>query len=86
VTFAVRAVLRARRNEVAGVEGDALKVRLTAPPVEGKANEALTRFLADALGVRRADVSIVAGQRARHKVIRVEGLTAAQVRTRLELE
>jgi uncharacterized protein (TIGR00251 family) len=79
----VRVVPRAKCNQVAGVEGNALKVRLTAPPVEGKANEALVRFLADALGVRRGDVSIVAGERARQKVIRVEGLTTAQVRARL---
>ncbi len=83
VTFAVRVVPRAKRNEVAGVEGDALKVRLTASPVEGKANEALVRFLADVLRVRRADVTVVAGERARQKVLRVAGLTAAQMRPRL---
>ncbi|MBU0491043.1 MAG: YggU family protein [Chloroflexi bacterium] len=86
VTFAVRAVPRAKQSEVVGIEGGALKVRLTAPPVEGKANEALVRFLADALGVRRGDVSIVAGERARRKVVCVQGLTAAQARARLGLE
>lgn len=83
VTFAVRAVPRASRNQVAGVEGTTLKVRLTAPPAEGKANEALVRFLAEVLGVRRADVTIVAGAHARQKTVRVAGLTAAQTRTRL---
>jgi uncharacterized protein (TIGR00251 family) len=83
VTFVVRVVPRASRNQVAGVEGDALKVRLTAPPVEGKANEALVRFLAESLGVRRGDVTIVAGEHVRHKTIRVAGLTAAQTRERL---
>jgi len=83
VTFAVRVVPRSRRNQVAGVEGEALKVRLTAPPVEGKANKSLVRFLADVLGVHRGDIAIVVGERARQKVIRVKGLTAAQVRARL---
>ncbi|MBM4467450.1 MAG: YggU family protein [Chloroflexi bacterium] len=61
VTFAVRVVPRASRNEIVGVQGDALKVRLTAPPVEGKANEALVAFLAQRLGVRKSQVEIVAG-------------------------
>jgi len=61
VTFAVRVVPRASRNEIVGVQGDALKVRLTAPSVEGKANEALVAFLAQRLGVRKSQVEIVAG-------------------------
>lgn len=79
VSFAVRLVPRASRNEIVGVEGDALKIRLHAPPVEGKANEALVRFLAERLDVPRANVEIVTGHAARRKVIRVRGVTAGQI-------
>lgn len=70
-------------NRVGGVQGEALKVHLTAPPVEGQANEALIRFLADRLGVPRASVRLLAGQSSRHKVVRVEGVTGLAVRERL---
>ena len=83
VAFAVRVVPRASRNEIVGVHGDALKVRLTAPPVEGRANEALIAFLAQRLGVRKSQVEIVAGATSRHKVIRVSGLSAQEVREHL---
>lgn len=79
VTFAARVIPRSRQNEIAGVQGDALKVKLTAPPVEGAANAALIHFLADRLGVRRSAVSIIAGQRNRNKTVRVEGVTKEQV-------
>jgi uncharacterized protein (TIGR00251 family) len=83
VTFAVRVVPRASRNEIAGVHGDALKVRLTAPPVEGRANEALTAFLAQRLGVRKSQVEIAAGATSRHKKLRVIGLLAQEAEERL---
>jgi uncharacterized protein (TIGR00251 family) len=83
VTFAVRVVPRASRNEIAGVHGDALKVRLTAPPVEGRANEALVAFLAQRLGVRKSQVEIVAGATSRRKMICVLGLSAREVEERL---
>jgi hypothetical protein len=63
--------------------GDALKVALTAPPVEGRANEACVEFFAKLLKVPRSSVSIAAGHTSRNKVVRVEGLSAAEVRTRL---
>ncbi len=72
--FAVRVQPRAARNEVAGVQGVALKVRLNAPPVDGAANEALVRFLARALGVAPRQVRIVSGATARLKTIEVEGI------------
>ncbi len=81
--FAVRVVPRAKRSEVMGVQGEALKVRVAAPPVEGKANEALRTFLAERLGLRRQQVEIVAGHRGRRKVVRVRGLSPRQVRERL---
>jgi uncharacterized protein (TIGR00251 family) len=84
VTFAVKVIPRASKNQVAGVEGDAIKIRLNAPPVEGKANEALIEFLADELGVRRAQIEIVMGQTSRHKVVRVSGVTAKQIEEKLK--
>ena len=83
VSFAVKVVPRGKRNEIVGVEGDALKVRLTAPPVEGKANAALVEFLAEVLGVRRANVEIVAGETSRRKIVRVCGVEVEAVREKL---
>jgi uncharacterized protein (TIGR00251 family) len=83
-TFAVRLHPRAKKNAVTGELGDALKVSLTAPPVEGKANAACIEFLADLLNVPRSSITIAAGQSSRNKVIRVAGLSAAEVEARLE--
>lgn len=83
VTFAVRVVPRASRNEIVGVHGDALKIRVTAPPVEGRANEALIAFLAKRLDVRKSQVEIVAGGTSRRKMIRVIGLSLQEVGERL---
>jgi uncharacterized protein len=82
-TFAVKVHPRAKKNAITGEVGDALKVALTAPPVEGRANEACIEFFANLLDVPRSSVSIAAGQSSRNKVIRVLGLTAEQVRQRL---
>ena len=76
---------RASRDEIAGVRGDALKVRVAAPPVEGEANEALVRFLAKQLGVARGAVTLVRGQTGRRKAVRVEGLAAGEILQRLGL-
>lgn len=76
---------RASRDEVAGLQGDAVKVRLTSPPVDGEANHALVRFLARRLGVARTAVTLVRGQAGRRKTLRIEGLTAGDVRQRLGL-
>ena len=65
---------RASRTEVVGVQGDFLRIRLAAPPVDGAANEALVRFLAEELGVKRAAVTIVSGQKGRRKMVWVEGV------------
>jgi len=83
LAFAVRVVPRAKKNEIAGVVGGALKVRIAAPPEKGKANEALVEFLAQALGVRKRQVEIVRGQRARNKIIRVRGLPEKEARESL---
>lgn len=78
--FYVRVTPRGRRDEVTGLVGDALKVRLTAPPVEGKANLALQRFLAARLGVSLADVEVLSGHTSRRKRVRVRGVPADAVR------
>lgn len=82
-TFAVRVQPRAKKNAVLGEVGEALKLALTAPPVEGRANQACIEFLAELLNVPRASITIAAGQSSRNKVIRVRGLTATQIEERL---
>jgi len=82
-TFTVKVHPRGRKNAITGEVGDALKVSLTAPPVEGRANEACIEFFAEVLNVPRSSVSIAAGQSSRNKVIRVAGVSAEEVRRRL---
>jgi uncharacterized protein (TIGR00251 family) len=82
-TFTVRVQPRARKNAILGELGDALKLALTAPPVEGRANEVCIEFLAEFLKVPRSSVTIAAGQTSRNKVVRVRGLTATEVADRL---
>ncbi len=79
-TFAVKVHPRARKNAFSGEIGEALKINLTAPPVEGKANDACIAFLAEVLGVSRSSVTIIAGQSSRQKVVRVAGRTAEQIK------
>ena len=67
---------RASRDEVVGVHGDALKIRLCAPPVEGKANDALIAFLAELLGVPRRELAICSGATARRKTVRLPNMAA----------
>ncbi len=81
-TFAVKVHPRAKKNAITGELGDALKVALTAPPLDGRANEACIEFFAKILNVPRASVSIAAGQGSRNKVIRVTGMSAEEVRER----
>ena len=80
ITFEVRVAPRASRNRVVGIQDGALKVALTAPPVDGAANEALKKLLAKGLGVAKSDVEILRGDRARIKVLRVYGVSANDVR------
>jgi uncharacterized protein (TIGR00251 family) len=83
VTFAVRVHPRARKNAITGVVGDALKLALTAPPVEGRANQAAIEFFADLFEIPRSSVTIASGETSRNKVLRITGITAAQLRQRL---
>jgi uncharacterized protein len=78
-TLSVRLHPGARKNSVTGVHADALKIALTAPPVDGKANEALIAFIAEALDLPRARVVLVAGATSRAKVVRITGKSAAEV-------
>jgi uncharacterized protein (TIGR00251 family) len=85
VSFAVKVQPRAKRNAIIGELGDALKISLTAPPVEGRANDACIEFFANLLEVPRSSVSIASGKSGRRKVIRVAGLTSDELRKRLGL-
>jgi len=82
-SFAVKVHPRAKKNAVTGEFGDALKVSLTTPPIEGRANEACVEFFAKLLKVPQSSVTIASGQRSRNKVIRVAGVTDQYVRDRL---
>jgi len=84
VRLAVRVVPRASRSAVAGVRGGRLMVRVTAPPVEGAANDAVLEVIADALGVPRRAVSLLAGETQRDKTVVIVGVTEAEVRRRLQ--
>ena len=79
VLFAVRVAPRASRNAIEGEHNGALKVRLTAPPVDDRANDALRRLLAERLNVPVSAVRIVAGEKSRTKRVEIAGVTRAQV-------
>jgi uncharacterized protein len=79
----VRLQPRARRDEVVGERGGAVAIRVTAPPVDGNANDALCRLIAKAAGVAPSKVTIVRGHGSRDKVVRVDGIDAAALRTAL---
>lgn len=83
IILSIRVIPRAARSGLAGTRGDALLVRLHAPPVEGAANAELIDLIATALDVPKRAVSIVAGERARQKRVRVSGVDAATVESRL---
>jgi len=83
VSFTVKVHPRAKKNAIAGELGDALKLSLTTPPIDGRANEACIEFFAKLLKVPRSSVTIASGQMSRNKVIRVAGVSAQCVRDRL---
>ena len=83
VRLRLRIQPRASREEVAGVSGDTIRIRLTAPPVDGAANEALVRFLSDRLQVPRSAIELVAGKAGRTKLVAVSGISAAEAAARL---
>lgn len=79
----IKAVPNAPRSEVCGWLGDTLKVKVHAPPVEGRANEALCEFLADTLDLPRRAVTVKQGDTSRQKLVRIEGLSLVDVKKRL---
>ena len=79
VAFSIQVVPRSRKCEIAGVITDAIKVRLTAPPVEGKANEECLRFFSGLLGISRNRLSIVSGQTSRKKTLLVSGMAEKEL-------
>jgi uncharacterized protein len=82
-TFSVRVQPRAARTAITGTVGDALKLSLSAPPLEGRANVAVVEFFSEVLAVPRSAVQIVAGERSRNKIIRIAGCSGADVLRRL---
>jgi uncharacterized protein (TIGR00251 family) len=83
VTLTLRVTPRARQNKVAGKVGDTWKVSVTAPPEDGRANDAVIELLADALGIKRRQIEMLTGLSSRNKVVRIAGITDADVRVRL---
>jgi len=84
-TLALKVIPNAPRDEVVGWLGDALKVKVRAPALDGRANDALLAFLAEKLGVPRRTVTLVRGDKSRQKVVRVDGLDRPAVKQRLGL-
>ena len=82
-SFQVRVQPRAKKNAITGEVGDAIKLAITAPPVDGRANEACIAFFAELLNVGRSSVTIAAGLSSRNKLIRVTGMSATEVERRL---
>ena len=80
-----RIIPRASKNQIQGVLGDALKIRLQAPPVDGKANDALVRFLADTLDLPARNISLLSGETARNKRVLLSGLDEVEARARLSV-
>jgi uncharacterized protein (TIGR00251 family) len=82
-TFTVKVHPRARKNAITGAVGDALKLAVTAPPVEGRANEAVVEFFADFFEIPRASVTITSGATGRRKVVRIAGMSKQVVEQKL---
>jgi uncharacterized protein len=83
ITFAIKVHPRARKNAITGTVGDALKLALTAPPVEGKANQSVIEFFADLFEIPRSSVTIASGETSRNKVVRISGMSRQVVEERL---
>jgi len=86
VRIRVHAQPGAKSTELAGLHDGALKVRVQAPPLEGRANEELIRFLAERLGVARSQITLIRGAKSRSKIFEVSGISETLVRVGLKLE
>ena len=82
-TFPIRVQPRAARTAITGTVGEALKVSVSAPPLEGRANAAVVEFFSEILSVPRVSVQVVAGERSRNKVIRIAGCSGSDVQRKL---
>lgn len=83
--LAVKVVPRASRSEIVGVDSQGLRVRLQAPPVDGKANTALVKLLSEALDLPRRAIAVVSGEASRRKRVHVIGMTPIEIRQRFNL-
>jgi uncharacterized protein (TIGR00251 family) len=79
----LRVVPNARKSEVVGIHGDAIKLNIAAPALDGRANEALVEFIAEKLGIARREVTLASGEKSRDKIISVKGIDEPEVRKRL---
>lgn len=77
---------RASKNEIAGIHGDSIKLRLTSPPVDGAANSHAIEFFAKKLGVQKSKITIVSGEKSRHKTLKIEGLTKTEAASSMGLD
>lgn len=84
-TITIRVIPRAKKSEISQVLDDGtIKIRLTAPPVEGKANQALVRFLADVFGISPSNIEIISGKKGRKKIVQIEGINEKTARSMIE--
>ena len=79
VTFSLHVQPKASRNEICGISGNEMKIRLSSPPVEGAANKLCREFLAKLFRVAKPDVSIIVGEKSRHKTVRIHGISRDDV-------
>jgi uncharacterized protein (TIGR00251 family) len=82
----VKLIPRSSRNQIAGNDGDTYRIKITAPPVEGKANQALIDYIAELLKVPRGSVQIVSGKSSRQKTLLIDGLSLKEIHERLDAE
>ena len=86
-TLKIRVIPRAKKNQISQVLDDgSVKIRLTAPPVDGKANQALIKLLADKFGISSSDIEIISGKKGRQKVVLIKGINEKAARLMIEEE
>ncbi|MBN2538458.1 MAG: YggU family protein [Deltaproteobacteria bacterium] len=79
IVLNIRVIPRSSRCELAGIQGDALKLRITAPPVEGAANKECVRFLSGMLGIKKSQIKIIAGHKSKNKKVSISGITRKDI-------
>ena len=83
ITFSIKVMPRSSRCEIVGVQEDALKLKITAPPVDGSANEECIRYLSKLLHIGKSSIRIIGGEHSRKKIIRISGLTRKDFEARI---